>query len=135
MSIGNRRDNQAKPLRFKSGQAYTRKQISNELGGSLISYLPRRGDIVLSGCFTLEKNPKLPYEVCYGTGPEVQKAAAILCKQSQPIPVFIKQHSGAWEYKGLFRATRLSQSPALTSRESKIAGRPIAGIIYLKEVT
>jgi hypothetical protein len=119
---------------FQIGETYTRRKISKELGGSMVSYLPRVGDTVVCGCFTRDLNPDVPSKISFGAGPEVEHAAEVLAVQAEAIPVFIKKCSNAWEYKGLFRATKLSKDKALVVRESKKAIRPVVGVIFLDEV-
>jgi len=80
------------------GNQYTREEIASELGGSAVEYLPRVNGKVVCACLRLDYNPDAPKIILAGFGPQIEESAEMLCKQRGIIPVFIKQHTNAWEY-------------------------------------
>jgi hypothetical protein len=50
-------------------------------------------------------NPQAPKVLLCGRGKVVTAAGALLVKQHDPIPVFIKRGINRWEYQGTFNVT------------------------------
>jgi hypothetical protein len=123
---------------FTIGQTYSREQISGVLGGSHQSYLPTVNRRVVCGCFWRipELNPDAPEKVLYGSGPIVQQNARFVSRQSGPIPVFLCQDHGKWEYVGRYRCTGLRNDSAEIEREmhANPARGPIAGVLFFERV-
>lgn len=97
---------------FVEGQTYTRKHISEKLGGSEIDYLPMEDKRVVCGCFTLDHNPEAPNIIVPGTGKIIEREAKQFCKQDYPVPIFLKRDVNKWEYVGDYKAARYSTDPA-----------------------
>lgn len=93
---------------FKLGEAYTRAQIHEFLGGSIQSFLPTVQGRVVCACLKKKMNPGAPYIILVGNKPRVLQAALKLAGQAAPIPVFLKETSNAWNYAGLFSMLRAS---------------------------
>lgn len=119
---------------FTLGQKYTRREISQLLGGSEIEYLPTENKSVVCGCFTLDHNPEAPNIIIPGTGKVIEREAKIFCEQQHPIPIFLKRRVNEWEYVGHYRAEKFSTDPAEIAAHHKGSITPlnkITRVIYL----
>jgi hypothetical protein len=119
---------------FKLGRRYSRREISSKLGGSPVAYLPFTGNEVVCGCFRQDYNPDAPGEVIYGEGPDVEKSAEMVARQTDPIPVFLHRAASAWEYLGLYRCCG-HKADAATLRQVRKRypdQRKIVGVLYFK---
>ncbi len=123
---------------FEVGQTYSRQEISDALGGSIRLYLPTSGGRVVCGCFNRVPtlNPGAPKVVTFGPGAFVERNAELVSQQADPIPVFLFQSTGLWEYVGRYRCTGLSTDPAVLRREMQANPErgEIAGVLYFKRV-
>jgi len=122
--------------KLRTGEQYSRAEISQMLGGSSWTYLPRKGGDVVSGCFRLDLNPKAPEEILVGHGKLRVASAKRLVEQGTPIPVFLNRASKQWEFIGYFRGTRYSDVAseiAAKARSANVDGQ-VAGVLYLAEV-
>jgi hypothetical protein len=117
------------------GNQYTREEIAAELGGSAIEYLPRVNGKVVCACLRLDYNPDAPKIILPGFGPVIEESAATLCKQRGIVPVFLKQHTNAWEYAGDFEVENCSTDAEEIKKQEARSGRSgregISRIIYL----
>jgi hypothetical protein len=117
---------------FFVGYFYTRRQISNALGGSLQSYLPFKNGRVVCICLTKDLNPEAPKTILVGNGPIVKQVAEKLCSQHDPIPVFIKIKPNKWQYVGQYKVNRFSDDLEEIAEYFKNSGRKnISKIIRL----
>lgn len=123
-------------ITFERGKTYTRPEIHDALGGSLISYLPRKDGRVVCGCFSADLNPGAPDVVLAGFGREIELAARVFAGQSDAVPVFMKKRSNSWEYVGDFRVNRLSEDPVEVSPHAQRAGRTgeVSLVLFLERV-
>lgn len=120
---------------FSVGRRYSRKEISAQLGGSEINFLPTLNGRVVCGCFTLDHNPEAPHVIIPGTGKTIEYEAETLCSQQNAIPVFIKHRPNEWEYKGDYRVARFSTDPADIAAHHKGSVTPlneITRVIFLQ---
>ncbi len=85
---------------FIVGEAYTRENIHEELGGSVQSFLPTVGGQVVCACLSKNMNPNAPNEILVGNKPRVMQSAEQFSKQPTPVPVFMKEASNKWVYQG-----------------------------------
>ncbi len=114
------------------GHFYTRRQIHDELGGSVQSYLPTVKGEVVCACLTKDMNPDTPNTILVGNGPITKQAAEKLCSQHNPIRVFLKIKSNKWQYRGRYNVEKYSQSTDEIAKHSETSGRKsITRIIYL----
>lgn len=90
-------------LLFIVGNTYKRKEISKQIGGGTVTYLPTKSGIVVAACLTPEKNPEVPNVILCGTGERIAAAGELLADQRPAIPVFIKRDPNRWEYVGIYR--------------------------------
>lgn len=119
-------------MAFKMGQTYSRREISNNLGGDYVSYLPTRDGKVVCGCFKKipKYNPEAPEVVTIGRGKggKVEEAARKISQQHEPIPIFLSRHNAAWEYIGEYRCTGYDTNPVLC--QQKMLENPVRGLIF-----
>jgi len=111
-------------MELKLGHLYSRRKISQMLGGSMQAYLPFKDDKVLCGCFNTSEwfNPGAPGEVFFGRAepmPAVEESAELVYQQGTPIPIFVFRGSAKWEYIGDYRCVSLSRDPALLAEKMK----------------
>jgi hypothetical protein len=114
---------------FTIGQKYSRKEISANLGGSEVDFLPTNGHQVVCGCFTLEHNPEAPNIVIPGTGKVIERTAKLFCEQYYPVPIFMKRRVNEWEYVGDYKV--VSHSTDMTA----ISAHHNGSITPLNEIT
>jgi hypothetical protein len=102
-------------MKPKLGQKYSRREISDMVGGSTVAYLPYKAGEVLCGCFDPSPrfNPTAPEEVLFGSGPIVEETAEMVSRQRTPIPIFIYRAPSQWEYVGNYRCVGLSRDKKL----------------------
>jgi len=122
-------------MQLKVGKTYSRREISDALGGSIQSYLPTKSGRVLCGCFkpTPRYNPHAPEKITTGG---VGDNARWIAKHKIPIPVFVFRADCAWEYMGEYRCTGMTRNPVVLRREMKKnpARGHIAGVLYFERV-
>jgi hypothetical protein len=121
------------------GQKYSRKEISDELGGAWRIYLPNKDDKVFCGCFKLDEefNPGAPEQVVYGSSKDksVEKAAEMVYRQGTPIPIFIFCSPAQWKYIGDYRCVGHSRAPNLVKEMMKTYPKrgEIVGVLYFEK--
>jgi hypothetical protein len=127
---------EGKAMQFTVGKTYSRREISDALGGSMVSYLPNKDGRIVCGCFKPipEKNPQAPEKVTIGRVD--RNEPHLVSRQAEPIPVFLFRSRGAWEYMGRYRCTGLATDPDLLRREMQAnpARGVIAGVLYFERV-
>lgn len=118
---------------FKVGSDYTRAEIHAAIGGSLQACLVTKDSHVLGVCFVKEKNPEGPKIILVAHGPQKEKAADALARQTNAVPVFAKKGVNKWEYLGAYKGENYTPTPipqyVAASRRSDVAG-----VLFLKEV-
>lgn len=107
---------------FEAGCCYSRKQIHDEVGGSIQSYLPTANGKVVCVCVTKELNPGTPFLILVGNGIIRISSARLFASQVTPVPVFIKRVINKWEYIGNFRVDRVSTDQKEIHRLGQEAG-------------
>lgn len=116
------------------GETYSRVEISQMLGGSIIEYMPASKGAVLCVCLTKEMNPEAPNVVLVGKGKPVE-LAEIFLQQSWVVPVFVKQRENEWEYVGDYRAKGAERDRAKVGALGAQAGRlDVAFVLYLQQL-
>jgi hypothetical protein len=112
---------------FIPGESYSRDHIHEVLGGEKISYLPQKDGKIVCGCFSTDINPEAPYVILVGGDQDeeraVQKKAAILESQDEPIPVFLKRATHDWVYEGNFKVKRMIRDRKSLEEKQRLAGR------------
>lgn len=97
---------------FQVGAMYTRRQINQAVGGSLISYLPTVMGQVVAPCLRLDTNPDAPEVILPGAGAGIESAARSLVAQRSAVPTFLRRGPNRWEFVGNYAAVRSSRDPA-----------------------
>lgn len=121
--------------RFEVGRIYTRRDITDAIGGSMVSYLPTVDGRVVCGCFSTDLNPDAPEIVLPGTGPGIEGAAKQVRRQTEPIPVFMKAGSGRWRYVGLYRPKSRVPTPEERREHARRAGRTdVTTVLWFERV-
>jgi hypothetical protein len=119
------------------GHKYSRREISQMIGGSMVAYLPYRDGEILCGCFNQSRryNPEAPEEVLYGKAPIVEQTAKMVFQQRTSIPIFLFRGSARWQYVGEYVCVGLSQEPSLLRNKMKAYPErgEIAGILYFRK--
>ena len=91
------------------GKSFSRVDISLMFRGNPQHYLPIYQGKVTCGCFRRDLNPAAPYEILVGNAPMVVDEAEMLIKQTEAIPVFIKEIGAEkWAYQGMFTLRKYS---------------------------
>jgi hypothetical protein len=83
-------------MQLRLGQKYSRREISNIIGGPTIAYLPYKDRQILCGCFkdNPSLNPQAPEEIVYGPGTKVAETAEMIFRQKSAIPIFVFRSHG-----------------------------------------
>lgn len=125
-------------MKLEIGKSFSRREISDVLGGGTIPYLPTVQGVVVCGCFKREPrwNPDAPEKIVFGPGPRVLATAEIVAVQGGPIPVFIYQSPAVWEYVGEYRCTGLETDPKICREEEEAnsAREEICGVLQFRKV-
>lgn len=120
---------------LKRNQSYSRAEIHEMVGGSVVDYLPTVNGRVVAGCFRRDTNPNAPAIVLPGNGPRIMKTADLFASSRTTVPVFIKQQVGRWQYVGDYRVARKSSDPAEIRLHAKAAGRTdVSCVLHLQAV-
>jgi hypothetical protein len=96
---------------LNNSQTYSREEIRKCLGGNSQEYLPHVNNVVVAACLTRPANPNAPDKILVGNGKNIKRWAFQLCRQKEPIPVFVKEGSRAWRYYGHFHVSDWSEDP------------------------
>lgn len=87
---------------FTIGCEYTRGDIHAQLGGSTVSCLPTSNGVIVAACLSKKFSPQAPEVVLCGRGARTGPVSALFSRQRNAIPVFIKNTSSHWQYRGAF---------------------------------
>lgn len=122
---------------FEIGKWYSSRDIHNEVGGELQTYLPEKDGQIVAGRFGLQMNPNAPGEVFVGNLPRVRDKAVMLSRQATPIPVFIKDKKSdrGFKYVGRYRAVHLlNDDSSIASAERRSDREDLAFVLRLERV-
>ena len=115
---------------FHLGQDYTRRQISNRVGGSMQNALPTVNKVVVAACLHADAshNPDAPEVILCGNTERVAAAGEWLSVQPDPIPVFVFHARNQWEYRGWFRVKSSHSEGAELNKWVSRGSRPASAI-------
>lgn len=116
---------------FELGSEYTRNEIHARLGGSTVSCLPTHDGVVVAACLSKAFSPQAPDVVLCGQGVRTGPVSELFSRQRSAVPVFIKNGSNRWQYRGRYVVARsYCRGPRF---ESFIAGsgRAIASVSHV----
>lgn len=120
---------------FIVGTSYTREVIHAQVGGSLQTYLPNVGGVIVAACLRLESNPDAPHVILPGTGEQIERSGDLLAAQQTPVPTFIKRGPNQWEYVGHYRVARATSDPSEIKGHAEKSGRDdITQVIFMELV-
>ncbi len=120
---------------FILGRDYTRRQIHEQLGGSVISYLPTSRGAVVCACLKPDLNRKAPEVILVGYGAGIERAGDLLSRQREPVPVFVKRDTNCWTFRGLWKVRDSSQSPDVIEAESGDSRRgTVSRVVFMEKV-
>ena len=122
---------------FGKGKAYTREQISAQVGGGIQDCISHVRNRVVAICLTRDMNPQAPAIMLVGTGRDKIRYSEILCdeQKNEAIPIFLKRKPNAWEFEGYFKVLRHSKSLDIISEHQRTAGRnDVYMVIYFEGV-
>ena len=108
---------------FVVGEEYTFNAVAEAFGGQSFGYLPQIGSRIVCGRFTMEMNPRAPYEILVGDPPGVLRKAELLAEQGGVIPVFIKAGTNRWRYHGPMEVVGLNTNTRIVRARAKEANR------------
>lgn len=116
---------------FRPGNQYTRREIHEHLGGSVVSCLPTSNGAIVAACLSKKFSPRAPEVVLCGRGARTTPVSALFARQKTAVPVFIKSALNRWQYRGRFN---VDQSFSAGDRfEGFIvgSGRSVASVSYV----
>jgi hypothetical protein len=120
--------------RFAVGDEYSFNEIAEAFGGQSFGYLPQVGSRIVCGRFTLEMNPRAPYEVLVGDPPGVLRKAQMLVEQGGVIPVFIKASTNRWRYHGPMEVVGFDTRERVARAKAKEANREdVVGVLSFRD--
>ena len=119
---------------FEVGKEYSFNAIAEAFGGQAFGYLPQVGSRIVCGRFTLEMNPRAPYEVLVGDPPSVLRKAEMLAAQGGVIPVFIKAATNRWRYHGPMEVVGFDTNARVARAKAKEANREdVVGVLSFRD--
>lgn len=116
---------------------HSSRDIHNEVGGELQTYLPEKTGEIVAGRFGMQMNPNAPEEIYVGDLPRVKDKAIMLSKQATPIPVFIKEQEVGQRVQvcGSLESCRVAQRSSVLDGARQRSGRnSLAYVLRLERV-
>jgi hypothetical protein len=119
---------------FAPRRLYTRREISEALGGGIQDYLPHVDGKVVCACLADAYNPDAPYVVLPGLGPDIVRWGEVFATQREFVPVFLKRATNAWQYVGRFRVQEKTRDPEQIARWEAVSDRRggLSMVLYLE---
>jgi len=122
---------------FVLGGDYTRREIYEHIGGSIVSCLPSSNGVIVAACLSKSFSPQAPRVVLCGRGVQTSRLSAQFALQQNAIPVFIKSASRRWQYQGQFIVERSVSSGEEFESLIVGSGRAVSSVshaVLLKQV-
>lgn len=116
---------------FTLGCEYTRGEIHAQLGGSTVSCLPTSNGVIVAACLSKTFSPQAPEVVLCGRGPRTSPVSALFARQWIAIPVFIKNASSRWQFRGQFVVAQSFNSGARFQSLIADSGRSVASVSHV----
>jgi len=116
---------------FTLGCEYTRGEIHSQLGGSTVACLPTSNGVIVAACLSKKFSPQAPEVVLCGQGARTGPVSALFSRQRSAVPVFIKNASNRWQYRGQFEVVRSFNSGARFQSFIVGSGRSVASVSYV----
>jgi len=89
---------------FELNKDYSRENIQQSVGGNKESFLPEYRGKIVAACLRPDLNPKAPEYIVCNSGAAARAAGFTLSRQTDPVPVFIRQDSDRYRFVGHFSA-------------------------------
>jgi hypothetical protein len=89
---------------FELNKDYSRENIHQTVGGNKESFLPAYRGKIVAACLRPELNPRAPEYIVCNSGAAARAAGITLSRQTDPVPVFIRQGSDRYRFVGHFSA-------------------------------
>lgn len=108
------------------------QELAERLAGG-DSYIRTKNGEVKGLAITIRDNPEAPEVIVVGQGPRIIQNAQRLMACEKAVPVYLKQGTHAWAYRGEFRAKAFSRDPAVIEQYRR--HRPVddvAGILFME---
>lgn len=116
---------------FTVGSEYTRGEIHARFGGSTVSCLPTSNGVIVAACLSKKFSPQAPEIVLCGRGVRTDPVSALFSRQRGAVPVFIKNASSRWEYRGQFLVVGSFNSGARFNGFIVGSGRSAASVSHV----
>lgn len=87
---------------FDLNKDYSREEIHTAVGGNKESFLPAYRGKIVAACLRPELNPKAPEYIVCNSGAAARAAGTTLSRQTEPVPVFIRQSTDRYRFVGQF---------------------------------
>lgn len=123
---------------FVVGQEYALREIMDQLGGEMMSFLPRKDGRIVCGRFRQAPfNPNAPYEILVGNLPKVRAHLDMLLAQGGTIPVFVKEGANRWRFHGPMAVDRYETKPEIVKRAAGASERKegVHGVLHLRDAS
>lgn len=109
------------------------KTLAGRLAGGDFFIRTKKGE-VKGLAVTTRYNPEAPEVIIVGKGPQIEARAELFLKSETTVPLYIKQGTNAWAYRGEYRATSFSRDPAVIEQYRRHrSADDLAGILFLAE--
>lgn len=108
---------------FERGKLYSRRDIHDQVGGSVQTFLPHVEGRVVAACLRADTNPDAPKVILPGKGSGIEHAAELLAEQQTPVPTFLRRAPAQWEYVGDYRVESCSRDLEEIARHARRSGR------------
>jgi len=120
---------------FVEGQCYTRKKISEVLGGGTRDFFPHKKGYVVCGCFKKELNPDAPVEVLPGNTDNIRRRGEVFATQREAVPIFLKRKPNQWEYVGLWHCVlKTEDTDEIRARETRAGRDEVSMVLRLEKM-
>ena len=122
-------------MSLEIGKFYSAREIADQLGGELQTYLPQREGRIVAGRFNKQMNPEAPDRVYPAKLPKVLEKAELFVQQGSSVPVFMKERKSdkGFQYVGRYRAKALRRDQAsIESAQRRSRRDDLAGVLELE---
>lgn len=96
---------------FEVNKDYDRESIHAIVGGNKESFLPAHHGKIVAACLHPLLNPKAPEYIVCNSGAAARAAGNTLARQTEAVPVFIRQDSDRYRFVGHFAAQESYSTP------------------------
>ena len=116
---------------FAIDYEYTRGEIHAQLGGSRVSCLPIKNGVIIAACLSKKFSPQAPEVMLCGIGARTSLVSELFTRQTDAVPLFIKQSPSRWQYRGQFLVSGFFTAGPLFESFIARSSRSIASVSYV----